>query len=227
MPRNDEDDASLLAGVRRRASQVLHRASEVAQDSVASLDGALNRAVDRAVSARFDVPDADAAFASLEAKSADTSIISEALLARIVGGLITKFAFLRRIPWLAGRSNAWLAGAIVAGNRTRVAVARGLREVQVIASYVASRAQRDGVEIDDRYLRAVTLAVYIDPRKKVDFRYGGRRGAAALAGKWALGVWRTAPSSHDVVREWLRVVDGLDLTTLRKEWDETTEDPDL
>jgi hypothetical protein len=226
MPKkDDDDDASLLDGLRRGATRAWHRASEAAQDSVASLDGALNRALDRAVSARFDVPDADAAYASLESKTTDTSIISEALLARIVGGLITKFAFLRRIPWLAGRSNAWLAGAVVAANRTRVAVARGLREVQVIASYVASRAQRDGAEIDDRYLRAVTLAVYIDPRKRVDFRYRGRRGAAALARKWALGVWRTGPTSRDAVREWLRVVDSLDLTTLRKEWDASTEDP--
>ena len=188
-------------------------------DSVVFADGALNRALDRAVSARFDVPDADAAFACLEAKpTMDTNLVSEALLARIVGGVLTKFAVLRRLPGLAGRSNAWLAGAIVAGNRARVAVARGLREVQVIASYVASRAKREGVAVDDRFVRAVALAVYIDPRKKVDFRYRDRRGAAALAGKWAVGVWRTAPSSRATVDEWIRVVDGLDLTALRNAW---------
>jgi hypothetical protein len=221
----EERDPTFLDVVRRNVTRAWQRASEAAHDSVVFADGALNRALDRAVSARFDVPDADAAFACLEAKpTMDTSIVSEALLARIVGGVLTKFAVLRRIPGLAGRSNAWLAGAIVAGNRARIAVSRGLREVQVIASYLASHAERAGVAVDDRFLRAVTLAVYIDPRKRVDFRYRGHRGGAALAGKWAVGVWRTAPSSRDVVREWLRVVDELDLATLRKEWDATTED---
>jgi hypothetical protein len=65
--------------------------------------------------------------------------------------------------------------------------------------------------------------VYIDPRKKVDFRYRDRRGAAALAGKWGVGVWRTAPSSRATVEEWIRVVDGLDLAALRNAWDSTTE----
>lgn len=221
----EPSDASFLDALRRNVTRAWQRASEAAHDSLTVADGALNRAVDRAVSARFEVPDADAAFACLEAKpTMDTSIVGDALLVRIVGGILGRFALLRRIPGLAGRSNAWLAGFLVAGNRARISVARGLREVQVLASYAASRAERAGVSIDDRFLRALTLAVYIDPRKKVDFRYRGRRGAAALAGKWAVGVWSTAPSPRDVVQEWLRVVDGLDLAGLRKEWDSTTED---
>ena len=201
------------------------RASELAGASLGRADDVLNRAVDRAVAARFEVHDAEAVRNALETKeSVDSSVASSKAVMAIVAGLVARFGVLKRIPALAGRSNAWLAGAMIAGNRGRVAVGRGLREVQVLASYLADRAHREGVELDDRLLRAITVAVYVDPTKKVDLRYRGKRGGAALAGQWAANALRSGPASARVVDSWVSAIDNLVLADLRSEWERVSSD---
>ncbi len=185
----------------------------------------LNRAVDRAVAARFDVPDGEAVQRALEnEQSADSSIANDAAVTTVVTGLVARFGVLRRIPGLAGRSNAWIAGAVLAGTRTRHVVRRGLREVQVLASYLAGRAGREEVELDDRLLRTLTVAVYLDPTKKVDFRYRGKRAGAALAGQWAAKALRTGPAPASIVRSWVNAIDRLPLADLTTEWDRQSVD---
>jgi len=215
-----QPDQPTIERIRELLAASWERASGLAGGSLGRADDVLNRAVDRAVAARFEVPDAEAVQNALEMKeSVDSSVASSKAVMAIVAGLVARFGALKRIPALAGRSNAWLAGAMIAGNRARVAVGRGLREVQVLASYLAGRSAREGVELDDRLLRAITVAVYVDPTKKVDLRYRGKRAGAALAGQWTSNALRSGPARASVVNAWVSAIDNLPLAELSSEWE--------
>jgi hypothetical protein len=205
--------------------EALAKLWEHAGGSLAGADEALNRAVDKAVAARFEVPDLEAFHRALEAQpSVDDSVVSSKTLVAIVTGIAARFSALKRLSVFASRWSAWITGAVVIGSRARVAVGRGLREVQVLASYLAGRAAREGVELDDRLLRTVTVAVYLDPTKKVDFRYRGKRAGAALAGQWTTNALRSGPAAVSVVRSWVSAIDALDIAELKAEWESVSGD---
>jgi hypothetical protein len=196
------------------------RAGGLAAGSLADADDALNRAVDKAVAARFEVPDLEAFHRALEAQpSVDDSVVSSKTLVAIVIGIAARFSALKRLSVFASRWSAWITGAVVVGSRARVAVGRGLREVQVLASYLGGRAAREDAELDDRLLRTLTVAVYLDPTKTVDFRYRGKRAGAALAGQWTANALRSGPAPATRVRSWVGAIDALDLAELQAEWD--------
>ena len=66
--------------------------------------------------------------------------------------------------------------------------------------------------------RTLTVAVYLDPTKPVDFRYRAKRAGAALAGQWTANALRSGPVPATKVRAWVHGVDELRLTALRDEW---------
>lgn len=202
-----------------RIREALTQLWEGASGSLGGADEALNRAVDKAVAARFEVPDLESFQQALSAQpSVDESVVSSKTVAAIVTGVAARFSALKRFSVFASRWSAWITGAIVVGSRAKAAVGRGLREVQVLASYLAGRAAREGVELDDRLLRTLTVAVYLDPTKTVDFRYRGKRAGAALAGQWTANALRSGPAPATKVRAWVHAVDELRLRELQDEW---------
>ena len=116
---------------------------------------------------------------------------------------------------------ALAAAAVAAATRTTRTVRRGLNDLRVLASYLASRAREQHVVLDKSMLRALTLAAYTDPRRRVDFRFAGSRGATAVlapleprrrvdAERRRAGA--TTPTA------WVDAVDRLDLAALADEW---------
>jgi len=212
-------DASSSGPTIERIRDALEAVWERAGGALSGVDYALNRALDRAVAARFEVPDAEALQRALDAQpSVDESVVNPKAVLTIVTGLAARFSAFKRLSGFASRWSPWITGALVVGSRARIAVGRGLREVQVLASYLAGRAAREGVELDDRLLRTLTVAVYLDPTKRVDFRYRGKRAGAALAGQWTAYSLRTGPASASRVRAWVHAVDNLRLPELQEEW---------
>jgi len=119
---------------------------------------------------------------------------------------------------------ALAAAAVAAATRTTRTVRRGLNDLRVLASFLASQAREQKVELDKSMLRALTLAIYTDPRRRVDFRFAGSRGATAVLARWS----RDAASSpresrrRDDIETWVNAVDRLDLGALAAEWRPTT-----
>jgi hypothetical protein len=115
---------------------------------------------------------------------------------------------------------ALAAAAVAAATRTTRTVRRGLTDVRVLASYLASRARAQQVVLDKATLRALTLAAYTDPRRRVDFRFAGTRGAAAVLGRWSRDTASTPSESRrrDDIDAWVGAIDRLDLATLADEW---------
>lgn len=115
---------------------------------------------------------------------------------------------------------ALAAAAVAAATRTTRTVRRGLNDLRVLASYLASRAREQHVVLEPAMLRAITLAAYTDPRRRVDFRLAGSRGAATLLGRWSRDatVARSEPRRQDEIEAWVRTIDHLDLAALSQEW---------
>jgi hypothetical protein len=116
---------------------------------------------------------------------------------------------------------AALAGAAVAAaSRTSRSVRRGLNDLRVLASFVASRARSDGIVLEKATLRAITLAVYTDPRRRVDFRFAGSRGAAAVISRWSRDAAARPSDSRrrDDAEAWVDAVERLDLAAFADEW---------
>jgi hypothetical protein len=116
---------------------------------------------------------------------------------------------------------ALAAAAVAAATRATRTVRRGLNDLRVLASYLASRARDQHVVLDKPLLRALTLAAYTDPRRRVDFRFAGSRGATAVLARWSRD---TASAPTDARRrndadDWVNAVDRLDLAALAAAWD--------
>jgi uncharacterized membrane protein len=115
---------------------------------------------------------------------------------------------------------ALAAAAVAAATRTTRTVRRGLNDLRVLASYLASRAREQHVVLDKAMLRALTLALYTDPRRRVDFRFAGARGATGVLARWGRD---TASSPSEARRRedaeaWVGAVDRLDLAALAHDW---------
>jgi len=118
--------------------------------------------------------------------------------------------------------SAALAAAAVAGaTRATRTARRGLNDLRVLASYLASRARAEQIVLEKPLLRALTIAAYTDPRRRVDFRYAGSRGASAVLARWGRDVASSKRESRrrDEAEAWVQALDRLDLRTLRVEWD--------
>jgi hypothetical protein len=115
---------------------------------------------------------------------------------------------------------ALAAAAVAAATRTTRTVRRGLLDVRVLASYLTSRARKQHVVLDKAALRALTLATYTDPRRRVDFRFAGSRGATTVLARWSRDTASTPSDSRrrDDVDAWIAAIDRLDLAALDEEW---------
>jgi hypothetical protein len=115
---------------------------------------------------------------------------------------------------------ALAAAAVAATTRATRTARRGLNDLRVLASYLASKARAGQVELDPGLLRALTLATYVDPRRRADFRLTGSRGGAAVLGRWSRET--TVPPSElrrrDDIDAWLHAIDRLELRALQAEW---------
>jgi len=115
---------------------------------------------------------------------------------------------------------ALAAAAVTAATRTTRTVSRGLTDVRVLASYLASRARQQNVVLEKPLLRALTLAAYTDPRRQVDFRLAGPRGASSVARRWTRDTVTTPSEARrrDDAASWIAAIDRLGLVSLVAQW---------
>jgi hypothetical protein len=97
---------------------------------------------------------------------------------------------------------------------------RGVRELQLLASYVISRLRAAGVEPERGLVRALTLALYVDPARRPTLDMPGSRTAGAVARQWVLrSLGGDAESDIRArVRRQAEALDRLDLPALAVVW---------
>jgi hypothetical protein len=97
---------------------------------------------------------------------------------------------------------------------------RGIRELQLLASYVIARARAAGIEPERGFVRALTMSLAIDPARRPDLDSSGRQATAGITRQW---VRRSVGSDgeEDVrtrVRRQAEALDRLDLPALADDW---------
>jgi hypothetical protein len=97
---------------------------------------------------------------------------------------------------------------------------RGVRELQLLASYVVTRLRRAGVDPDPALVRGLTLSLYLDPARRPVLDIAGGRAAGAIARQWVLrslgGDAESAVRAR--ARRQAEAIDRLDLVDLGAQW---------
>ena len=188
----------------------------VMADVFERLGESVERILDKVFDKPYVVPDADAARRlMLDQDARRPSAISQ---------FVQNQAVVRLTSWIAKSSRFGGTGATTAvtallgsGQRARRVIRRGTLQLQVLASFVASRAHRAGITLERDFVRAVTLDVYLEPHRVVEFRYRGRRAGGTIARRWA----KDALSSSDerpLIESRVSAIERLDLDDLHRRW---------
>jgi hypothetical protein len=97
---------------------------------------------------------------------------------------------------------------------------RGVRELQLLASYVIWRLRDAGVEPDRGLVRSLTLSLYLDPARRPALDINGGRAAGGIARQWVLrslgGDAESAVRAR--ARRQAEALDRLDLPDLGEQW---------
>jgi hypothetical protein len=97
---------------------------------------------------------------------------------------------------------------------------RGVRELQLLASYVMTRLRAAGVEPERGLVRSLTLSLYVDPARRPALDPPGSRTAGAMARQWVLrslgGDAESAVRAR--ARRQAEALDRLDLPALGDAW---------
>jgi hypothetical protein len=97
---------------------------------------------------------------------------------------------------------------------------RGVRELQLLSSYVINRMRVAGVVPERGFVRALTVALAVDPARRPDLGASGARSTGALTRQWILraigGDAETAIRTR--ARMQAAALDRLDLSTLALDW---------
>jgi hypothetical protein len=99
---------------------------------------------------------------------------------------------------------------------------RGVRELQLLASYVINRLRGAGVDPDHGLVRSLTLSLYLDPARRPALEIPTGRAAGGVARQWVLrslgGDAESAVRAR--ARRQAEAIDRLDLTALGVQWAE-------
>lgn len=107
--------------------------------------------------------------------------------------------------------------AMQLGNSVR----HGVREVQVLASYLIHRLREAGVEPRRGLVTALALSISLEPERRPDLGLTPARAGAGLARLWIMRSVRTesGKSVGRRARSEAAAVDRLDLRAVSKEWE--------
>lgn len=102
------------------------------------------------------------------------------------------------------------------------AIRHGVRELQVIQSYVMFLLQERGIEPDHQFVTALTLSLALDPDRPPDLSLTSGRATVGLLRKWILRSLArdNASAVHDRARADLAAMGRLDLPALARAWSE-------
>lgn len=97
---------------------------------------------------------------------------------------------------------------------------RGVRELQLLASYLIAELRAAGVDPAPGLVRSLTLSLYLDPARRPTLDTPGARAAGAVARQWVLRA--LGGDAESAVRARARrqaeAIDRLDLVGLGGQW---------
>jgi hypothetical protein len=207
----EPSDRSRLGGVKRRLG--------------AFVDGAL----DRMVSEPFEVGARDEAVQLMSEPPPESALMAGiptiAALVTRGGAMYRRVRAARTATGAAGgpagiSAMVLTAAGVAAVTRLLTAVRWGMRDVQVMASYLAKRSQVEGVELESGLARSLAISAYLDPRRRARLDYANVRGAGALVGAWSTQTIasRNETAARRRAEPRIDALDRYDLHALAAEW---------
>jgi hypothetical protein len=202
------------------------RPSEYPRTVTRQLTDRARRMADAALDRVFDEP--------FEIRSADDfeRVVAEHHVAMSFATAGTLAAFVERALPIAKLSTKagkklpmpaikYTLAAIPIAMQLGTSVRQGIREIQVIASYLIHRLREAGVEPRRGLVTSLALSIYLDPERRPDLGLTPGRAATALTRAWitrSMGKQSTKSLIKRAHAE-IAAVDRLDLRSASKEWD--------
>jgi hypothetical protein len=125
-----------------------------------------------------------------------------------------------KVPMPSGKMVKIGIASIPVAMRLSTTTRRGVRELQLLSSYVITRLRAAGVEPERGFVRALTLSLYVDPARRPTLDASGSRSAGAISRQWVLrsigGDAETAVRAR--ARRQAEALDRLDLPALAVVW---------
>jgi hypothetical protein len=145
-----------------------------------------DRAIDRVLARPYQVATADEARAMLEdPESIDVSAVADQIqqVAIIALPIARRLGMLLKVPGI--KKVPWVLSIVTVANVTR-AVRQGVREVQVVGSFLASRVEATtGRPPDPDLVKHLTVQLYLSPSRRPSPKEG-RVPAGQLLRRWLI-----------------------------------------
>jgi hypothetical protein len=189
----------------------------------------VDRALDKVFIEPFDVPSQEDAVRLMAEPPPESALLASiptlAALATRGSAMYRRMRAARSATSAAGGPAGLSALLITAAGvatvtRLLTAVRWGLRDIQVMASYLATKSKADGVELEPGLARTLTISAYLDPRRHARLDYANMRGAGALIGAWSTQTManRSEVAARQRAQDRIDALDRYELRTLADDW---------
>jgi hypothetical protein len=210
--------ATGVARVRRSGRNAGDASVGAMRGLLGAVTGLYDRAVDSMLATPHAVPTAHEALRLLEERHRDSQHLGDQIgkVAVLAVPVVRKLQSAQRLTRLPGvRRLPWLASATTVA-ATAAALTRGVHDIQVLGSFVATRLESAGRPVDPELVKRVTVQLYLSPSSPV--RLDQRVGPARLLRRWlvrgALG-----RDSKRAAAKAVSAVSRMDVHGLSAAWD--------
>ncbi len=190
------------------------RAASAASAVPRSVGSLYEKAIDRVLARPYEVTTADEARAVLDDPHAiDVSAFADQIqqVALVAAPLVRRVGRLKRVPGV--KRFPWVLSVVTLANLTR-AIRQGVREVQIVGSYLAARIQHvTGSAPDPELVKRLTVQVYLAPNRRLDPSESDRVPARRLLQRWLFNGLLGRTSNKAAVRA-IGAVESLDMATI-------------
>ena len=209
--------ATGVARVRRGGRDVGDASAGAMRGLLGAVTGLYDRAVDSMLATPHAVPTAHEALRLLDDRQRDTAHLGEQIgkVAVLAVPVVRRLQSAQRLARLPGvRRLPWLASATTVA-ATATALTRGVHDIQIIGSFVATRLEATGRPVDAELVKRITVQLYLSPSSPV--RLDQKVGPSRLLRRWlvrgALG-----RDSKRAAEKAVSAVSRLDVTAVAQAW---------
>jgi hypothetical protein len=173
-----------------------------------------DRAIDRVLARPYEITTADQARAVLDDPDAiDVSAFADQIqqVALFTMPIVRRIGRFRKVPGV--RKIPWVFSLVTITNLTR-SIRQGVREVQVIGSYLAARIEHaTGRPPDPDLVKRLTVQLYLSPTRKADLTVPENLEARKLLQRWLFNGFLGRTTNKTAVRA-IGAVERLDVSAL-------------
>jgi hypothetical protein len=204
----------MLEKVKSTAASVPKAAAAVPRAAASAATSLYDRVIDRVLARPYEVTTADQARAVLDDPDAiDVSAFADQIqqVALIAMPIVRRISRFRKVPGV--KKVPWVFSVVTITNLTR-SIRQGVREVQVVGSYLAARIQATtGAPPDPELVKRLTVQLYLSPTRKLDPSVDESVPARKLLQRWLFNGLLGRTSNKAAVRA-IGAVERLDIASI-------------